>query len=52
LVESPDVYIQEGSDFLPIVIQTADYEYKTNPRTQKLYRLSLTYKLANNRRSR
>ena len=52
LVESPDVYIQEGTDFLPIVIQTADYEYKTNPRTQKLYRLSLTYKLANNRRSR
>ena len=52
LVESPNVFVQSGTDFLPIVIETADYSYKTNPRTQKMYRLSLTYKLANNRRSR
>ena len=52
LVESKNVYIQEGTDFLPVVIETANYDYKTNPRTQKMYRLSLSYKLANNRRSK
>jgi len=52
LIESPNVYIQEGTDFLPVIIQTADYSYKTNPRSQKMYRLTIVYKLANNRRSR
>ena len=52
LVESPNAYVQVGTDFLPIVIDTANFDYKTNPRTQKMYRLSLSYKLANNRRSR
>jgi hypothetical protein len=50
LVESNEVYIQEGNDFLPVVIQNATFDYKTNPRTQKLYRLSLTYTLANQKR--
>ena len=52
LVESNEVYIQEGTDFLPVVIDTAAYDYKTNPRTQKLYRLSLTYRLANQKRGK
>ena len=52
LIESPEVYVQEGDDFLPIVIQDTSYQYKTNPRTQKLYRLSVTYKLANQKRGR
>jgi len=52
LVESPNVYIQSGTDFLPVVMDTANFDYKTNPRSQKMYRLTLSYKLANNRRSR
>jgi len=52
LVESPEVYIQEGTDFVPVVITNSNFTYKTNPRTQKLYTLSIQYKLSNNRRSR
>ena len=52
LVESPNVFIQEGTDFLPIVISNANFTYKTNPRSQKLYTLSVDYKMSNQRRSR
>lgn len=52
LVESPEVYVQEGTEFLPIVLTNANFQYKTNPRSQKLYTLSIEYKLSNNRRSR
>lgn len=52
LVESPEVFIQLGEEFLPIVITDSDFTFKTNPRTQKLYRLTLAYKMANQKRSR
>lgn len=54
LVESPDVYIQESGsqDFLPVIITNSTFQYKVNPRSQKLYNLRVEYKLANNRRSR
>ena len=52
LVESPEVFIQSGTKLLPVVITNSDFTYKTNPRTQKLYRLTLTYKMANQKRSR
>jgi hypothetical protein len=52
LVESPEVFIQSGTDFLPIVIEDTTFTHKTNPRTQKLYRLTLRYRMANTRRSR
>ena len=49
LIESPEVYIQDGSDFRPVVITTSNYTFKTNPLSQKMYRLSVEYKLANQR---
>ena len=52
LVESPEVYVQSGTDFLPVVVEDTAFTYKTNPRTQKLYRLTLRYRMANTRRSR
>ena len=52
LVESPEVYIQSGTDFLPVVITDTNFTYKTNPRSQKLYRLTIRYTMANTRRSR
>ena len=52
LVESPEVFIQQGTDFLPIVITNSSFQYKTNPRSQKLYTLSIQYKMSNTRRSR
>ncbi len=52
LVESPNVFVQEGTDFIPVVIQNSQFTYKTNPRSQKLYTLSMQYKMSNQRRSR
>jgi hypothetical protein len=52
LVESPEVFIQVGTQMLPVVITNTSFTFKTNPRTQKLYRLTLTYKMANQKRSR
>ena len=52
LIESPNVFIQEGTDFIPVVITNSQYTYKTNPRSQKLYTLSIQYKMSNQRRSR
>ena len=52
LIESPNVFIQEGTDFLPVVITNSNFTYKTNPRSQKLYTLSIQYKMSNQRRSR
>jgi len=52
LLESPNVFVQEGTDFLPIIITNSQYQYKTNPRSQKMYTLSIQYKMSNQRRSR
>ena len=52
LIESPNVFVQEGTDFLPIIITNSQYQYKTNPRSQKMYTLSIQYKMSNQRRSR
>ena len=52
LVESPEVFIQSNTKFLPVVITDSNFTFKTNPRTQKLYRLTLSYKMANQKRSR
>ena len=52
LIESPSVFIQEGTKLLPVVITNSQFTYNTNPRSQKLYTLSIEYKMSNQRRSR
>ena len=49
---STDVYVQEGTSFLPVVITNASITEKTNPRTQKLFRYTVEYQYANEVRSR
>ena len=49
---STDVYVQSGSEFLPIVIDNASVVEKTNPRSQKLFRYEVQYQLANEIRVR
>jgi len=49
---SPNVYIQEGSLMLPIIILDNTFASKTNPRTQKNFQYTVTYALANSKRSR
>ena len=52
LFYSPDVYVQEGTEWLPIIITTTEFISKTNPRTQKNFQYIVNYTLANNKRSR
>jgi hypothetical protein len=52
LFYSPNVYIQEGSTMLPIIILDNNFASKTNPRTQKNFQYQLTFALANSKRSR
>jgi hypothetical protein len=49
---SPNVFIQEGLNMLPVVILNTAFESKTNPRTQKLFKYTVTFALANSKRSR
>lgn len=52
LFYSPNVFIQEGTEWLPIIILDTQYVVKTNPRTQKNFNYAVSYTLANNKRSR
>ena len=49
---SADVYIQDGATFLPVVIANASVQEKTNPRTQKLFKYTVEYTLANDTQNR
>ena len=49
---STNVYVQEGTEFLPIVIENASVTEKTNPRNQKLFTYTVTYRYANDERAR
>jgi len=52
LFYSPEVYIQSGSNFIPIVLTNNTFTSKTNPRSQKLFNYVVSYKHANQKRSR
>jgi hypothetical protein len=52
LFYSTEVYIQEGSNVLPVVISNADVIYKTNQRSQKLFQYTFEYEYANQLRAR
>jgi len=52
LFYSSNVYIQDGTDFVPIIVTDAQLTTKTNPRTQKNFQYLLNYKIANPKRQR
>jgi hypothetical protein len=52
LFYSPNVYVQDGFNMLPIVVTTANLLTKSNPRTQKNFQYLINYQLANPKRSR
>ena len=49
---STNVYIQDGTEFLPVVIENASVTEKTNPRSQKLFTYTVEYRYANDERAR
>jgi hypothetical protein len=52
LFYSPNVYIQVGTEMLPVIITDSQFNTKTNPRTQKNFQYVINYQLANNKRAR
>jgi hypothetical protein len=52
LFYSPNVYIQDGNNMIPVIITSNAFTNRTNPRTQKNFQYAITYTLANNKRSR
>jgi hypothetical protein len=52
LFYSPNVYIQEGFNMIPIIILDNVFASKINPRTQKNFQYQVTFALANSKRSR
>ena len=49
---STNVYVQEGTEFLPVVIENANVTEKINPRSQKLFTYTVEYRYANDQRAR
>ena len=49
---STNVYVQDGTEFLPVVIENASVTEKTNPRNQKLFTYTVNYRYANDERPR
>ena len=49
---SANVYIQEGTEMLPVVINSANVVEKTNPRTQKNFQYTIEFSPANQLRPR
>lgn len=52
LFQSPEVYIQEEEQFIPVVITNTTAQKKTNPRGQKLFTYNIEFKLSNPKRAR
>ena len=47
LLESPSVYIQVGSEFVPIVIKTSSYKTNNEQARNKLYKYTIDWTFAN-----
>ncbi len=52
LFESPNVYVQQGSSFIGVVITNANETFKTNPRGQKVFKFTIRYRKSNSKRAR
>jgi len=49
---STQVYVQENTSFIPVVISNAEVVEKTNPRSQKTFQYAFDYQYANQLRAR
>ena len=52
LIESPSVFVQEGTNFVPIVVTNGSYINNTNKRSQKTFQFEINYQYANARPGR
>jgi hypothetical protein len=52
MIESPEVFIQQGSVMVPITITNSSYTHNTNIRSQKAFQYEISYQYANQRQTR
>jgi hypothetical protein len=52
LFYSTNVYVQEGLQLLPVIVDNANILEKTNPRSQKLFQYTFEFQYANGLRPR
>lgn len=52
MLESPSVFVQQGSDFVPIIITNGTYTHNTNRRSQKTFQFDISYQYSNQRLGR
>lgn len=52
MIESPEVFIQQGSVMVPIEITNSAYTHNTNIRSQKAFQYEISYRYANPRQAR
>lgn len=52
LFESPNVFVQQGSNYVGIIINNASEEYRTNVAGQRMFKFTIEYKLSNPKHSR
>jgi hypothetical protein len=52
LLDSPEVYVQEDGDFIPVVITNTNYTWNMNENRQKLFQFTIQYKYARKRYDR
>jgi len=51
LFESPLVFIQDNSQFIPVVVTSNNFDYNISERGQKIFRYSIKYKYSNSKRN-
>lgn len=52
LIESPEVFVQQGNSMVPIQITNTTYTHNTNIRSQKAFQYEISYRYANPRNAR
>ena len=52
LFDSPEVYVQESGNFIPVVITNNTYNWNMNESRQKLFQFTIQYRYANKRYDR
>lgn len=49
LLESPEVFVQQGSAFVPVVVTNTDYEHNNSTSRNKLFKYTINFKPSNGR---
>ena len=52
MLESPSVFVQDGDNFLPIIITNGNYTHNTNKRSQKTFQYDISFQYSNTRLGR